>query len=370
MCLTVSFLLTACSNGHSINKSVSTQGQSGNSGSWPNGISPTFIDQKLAQWSTAKAWPFLLSPTFIEASYDNIDKTNITDQVLNEDLSMLFQTEAKAITVDIGFDPWLSSNSAEISKVTHFVNMIKQTGHVLVLKDGSAEYYRHHKLPWTQFENAWVNRVKTIASIFKPAYYTVIKEPPWYAPMIAGLSKDTNSAADQQVLDANNWILLLDRLIAAVKEVSPNTRVGVSVDANVYDNSTGDKFDLAFLQKAVTVPGLSFIGFDIYTANAFTDTQKFLNSVNINNKAVWINEAWSITSSGFANPDQESLDPKWAQMLLEFGRVIHAQGVSPFYTNYFASYENLPTSANLLLQYFKGRTPVFYAFQNYEKSSG
>jgi hypothetical protein len=188
--------------------------------------------------------------------------------------------------------------------------------------------------------------------------------------MIAGLSKDTNSAADQQVLDANNWILLLDRLIAAVKEVSPNTRVGVSVDANVYDNSTGDKFDLAFLQKAVTVPGLSFIGFDIYTANAFTDTQKFLNSVNINNKAVWINEAWSITSSGFANPDQESLDPKWAQMLLEFGRVIHAQGVSPFYTNYFASYENLPTSANLLLQYFKGRTPVFYAFQNYEKSSG
>jgi hypothetical protein len=361
----VLFLIGSC-NSNTRSSDARTGSTSSSNANYPNGISPQWVNQKLSEWQNIPSSPFILSPTFIGASYDNVDESQNSTQVLNNELNMLSATKAKAITIDIGFDPWLSNNTQEINKITALVNEVKSSGHILVLKDASAEYYRHYQLPWNQFAAAWVKRVRTIAAIFHPAYYTVIKEPPWYAPMIAGLSRNSNSPADRQVLNPNNWINLLSQLISAVKSVSPQTKVGISADANLYNNSTGDKFDLAFFKQAIHLSGLDFLGFDIYTANAFSDTQQFLNQVGTGGKSIWINEAWSITTPSQVQPGQASLDASWAKVLLDFASFIHAQGVSPFFTNFFASYEPEPTTPTGLLTYYSGRTPVFYTFKNYE----
>ena len=281
---------------------------------------------------------------------------------------MLEQTGAQGITIDMGYDPWLSNNSSAIAKDTAIVNSIRKSGRLVVIKDASAEYYRHHPLPWNQFATAWVARVRTIAATFHPDYYTVIKEPPWYAPMIAGLSRNTSSSADRQVLSVANWTGLLGRLIEAVKSVSPHTKVGIAVDGNLYDTSSvGDRFDLQLMKAAVKVTGLDFIGFDLYTANAFSDTERFLNEVGSGGKSIWINEAWSTTAKT-TSAIQQQIDPQWARVLIEFAHHIHASGVSPFFTNYFASYNQHPDTTSGLMSFYKGRTSVFQAFHQYEQS--
>ncbi len=333
---------------------------------YPNGICPAWLSAEAAAWGSAPEKPFILSPALGSDSYDNPGKPGNTLPVIEEELSMLEDTGAQGITIDMGYDPWLSGNPAVIAKDTAIVDLIRSSGHLVVLKDASAETYRHHPLPWAQFAAAWVARVRTIAAAFHPDYYTVIKEPPWYAPMIAGLSRTASSAADRQVLSVSTWISLLDRLISAVKSVSPNTKVGIAVDGNVYNTaSPGDRLDLQLMTAATKVSGLDFLGFDIYTASAFSDTEQFLHRVGTGGKSVWINETWSTT----ANTDpslQEQIDPQWANMLIDFAHHIGAAGVSPFFTDYFASYNATPDSAAGRLAFFKGRTPVFEVFRNFE----
>ncbi len=138
------------------------------------------------------------------------------------------------------------------------------------------------------------------------------------------------------------------------------------MSADMYGPGPGNKVDLALMKAATTMDGLDFLGFDIYTANAFADTERFLSEAGTGGKAVWINEAWSTTAALSSNPGQDALDAQWAKVLLDFARTVHAQGVSPFFTDLFASYKPPPTDARGLLAFFQGRTPVFSSFQSYE----
>lgn len=297
------------------------------------------------------------------ASYDNVARPSSTPATLAAELAMLEQTGAQGITLDLGFDPWLSHDEATISKDDSIVAAIRSSGRLVVLKDASAERYRRHPLPWDQFADAWVNRVRTLAARYHPAYYTVIKEPPWYAPMIAGLSRaDPSSPADRQVLEVSTWTSLLARLIAAVHSVSPTTKVGISVDGNLYGHTPGAALDLRLLRAAVHQPGLYFIGLDLYTAGAFGDTLRYLDQVGSAGRPVWINEAWSTTGNQ-TSPQQQQVDPAWAAVLLGFARTIHAQGVSPFYTDFFASYQE---PSGDLRAFYRQRSPVFHTFRDYE----
>ncbi len=334
---------------------------------YPNGISPSWLSEAMRVWGSAPSHPLVLSPMMTRVSYDNVAQPATTLAVLDAELSMLEQTGAQGITVDLGYDAWLSDDTETIAKDDAVVAAIRDSGRLVVLKDASAERYRHRRLPWDQFAAAWIDRARTMAARYHPDFYTVIKEPPWYAPMIAGLSRtDASSAADRQVLAVTTWTSLLARLVSAVKSVSPTTKVGIAVDGNVYGSTPADRLDLGLMQAAVSMPGLDFIGFDLYTANAFSDTQRFLAQVGRGDKAVWINEAWSTTATQAANPAQEQVDPSWAKVLLAFARTIGAQGVSPFFTDRFASYEAPPADAAGLSAFYRGRTPVFGAFRGYE----
>ncbi len=336
---------------------------------YPNGISPRWLSEAQNAWASAPPSPLLLSPTLNGASYDNIRFSGHSLRVVEKELAMEEDTGSEAITIDLGYDPWLSGDTSIIDDEDALIGSIRSSGRLVVLKDASAERYRNFPLPWDQFAAAWVQRVKAIAARYHPDYYTVIKEPPWYAPMVAGLSRtDYSAPADKQLLDVSTWTSLLRQLITAVKSVSPTTKVGIAVDANLYRGQPGDVVDLKLMSAASRMEGVDFLGFDLYTASSFADTQRFLEDVGTGGKAVWINEAWSTTAPTTSNPDQPEVDARWAGVLLDFAREIHAQGVSPFFTDYFASYSPAPTSESALLSFYQGRTPVFRAFQAYERA--
>lgn len=317
-----------------------------------------------SKWTPYSYSPVIFSPMFESLSYGNPSAPGNTPQVLQANLDMLESTDPEGITVDLGYAPWLDGDRSRIREDTHFINEIRSSHKLLVLKDASSETYRSHPLPWPEFEAAWIQRVRTLAALYHPDYYTVIKEPGWYVPMIAGLSHDLQSPADVQVLNAKTWLALLAKLIAAVHAVSPATRVGISIPG---DSLYGVNGALArqFFSGASHLAGLSFLGFDIYDTAAFADTQRFLGQFGTGGKQVWINEAWSTTTIGEArDPARARLDQQWMRALYQFGLYIHAQGISPFYTDILASYGPRPTTSASLIAYYGRRTPVFHTLVN------
>ena len=284
-------------------------------------------------------------------SYGNIKLYAQNYQAADAELQMLYDTNSSAIRIDLSYDAWIQNNATEIAAYDSFVSNIGAHGKTFVIADSAAEYYRIHKLSWSQFRAAWVQRVATLAARYHPAYYVVVKEPGWYFPMISGFPP----------LNSSDWINLTQQLITAVKNVSPNTQVGIAVPGNMYHEST--RLDLNYLIAARNLAGLDFIGFDIYGPVGQNDTQTFLNTYGSGGKRVWIAETWGTSSSPY-NQSRSSADVAWIKSIYAFGQQIHAQYVFPFYTNIFASYSQPPSNATQLVAYFQNRTPVFYAYKN------
>ena len=316
-------------------------------------ITTTWLDQQLSAWQGATPYPLIFSDQFTSASYTNVNNYNTT--ALDANLNMLYSTGAQAIRIDIGYAPWLQNSQARINEITSVVNNIKAKGDILVIADAASATYQTNPEPWTQFKADWITRVKTLAALYKPDYYIVIKEPGWYAPMVSDAT--TNS----QFQNASDWLALTQQLVDAVQSVSPNTKIGISVAAS--DMSAQTAFYDALLTGAVKIPGISFIGFDIYSITAFTNTQQFLQQYGSGGKAVWIAEAWSGTANVAIDPSRSSLDTLWIQVLYYFALEIHAQLVSPFFTDLFSSYSTPPTNSQGLITYFQNRTSVFSEYQ-------
>jgi hypothetical protein len=309
----------------------------------------------------------VLAPMDASLSYDNMYLPGVTTAVERADLRMVESTGAPAVAIDLGFQPWLTGDTATIAEDDRMIARIRASGRLLVLKDAASETYRAHPLPWRQFEAAWVQRVRTLAARYHPAYYTVIKEPGWYLPMIAGLSPTLHSPADARILEPSTWIALLQRLVSAVHSVSPSTRVGVAIPGDSLYHGAVPVFP-KFMDEVSETPGVAFLGFDIYDTTAFTDTLRYLRTNDIHGRAVWVNEAWSTpTLSTATDPARASLDAQWMQLLYRFALYIHAQGVVPFWTDFFASYAAQPSTTAGYLRYYSGRTPVFGAFTSVVK---
>ncbi|HMF34855.1 MAG TPA: hypothetical protein VKK79_25765 [Candidatus Lokiarchaeia archaeon] len=320
-------------------------------------ITTDWLDAKLAEWQPTKVSPVTFSMFFSSISYGNVVQGWNTPAVLAADRDMLLQTGCQGLTIDLNYDPWLQNNQTLIDTDDSLIASIRANGTLVVLKDAAAESYRNHKISWAQFQDAWVARVTFLAERYKPNYYTVIKEPGWYFAMIADFP------INPDIFNENTWTNLAARLIAAVKSVSPSTKVGVSVPADIYHEKTG--LHLRFMTQVITLPDLDFIGFDIYGPTGFDDTLLFLSQVGSNGKAVWINEAWTTTKAAeSADSSQQALDAEWAKVVYYFALKIGAQGLSPFFTDYLASYQPRPTDEAQLLSFYAGRTPVFYAFQD------
>ena len=337
------------------------------SGATPNQVIPgitetqPWLDQQLVQWAPGSIYKMSFGAPALALSYGNIYANTSTPQVINADLGMIEQTGGKLVRFDMSYDAWLASDTKTIQAFGNYVQMVNSSGTLIVIADSSAERYRSFPQTWDNFQLAWLQRVKTLASLYHPYAYIVVKEPGWYYPMISDLK--TNPT----VYDANSWGNLTQALVTAVKSVSPNTRVGVSVAAfDLYNDSAYQgkvSFNVQFLQRAEKISNLDFIGFDIYDIAGFLGTQHFLSQYGNAGKAVWIAEAWSGDQINLSDPSRAQLDVTWIQVLYYFALHVHAEAVLPFYSDLLASYETPPTNAAGMLQFYQQRTPVFYEFQ-------
>jgi hypothetical protein len=286
------------------------------------------------------------SASYAMESYKNL-------AVQQADLSMLFSTGAQCVRVDIDYAPWLpGGNAANIQLVTSAVNSIKNNGRCLIIADASSESYRNGGcLDWAQFQVAWVQRVSTLAALYHPKYYIVIKEPGWYVPMVC------DAATNPLFKSVDDWLSLTQNLTNAVKQASHSTQVGVSVSGGFGQSHA---FYVQYLNGVQRLSGLSFVGFDIYSSSDQAHVRNYL-SANPPLKPVWIAEAWS--SPNPTTSAQAQSDARWMTSFYSYAQSISAKMLIPFYTNLFSGY-TVPTTSSALVTFYQGRTPVYTAFRN------
>jgi len=274
--------------------------------------------------------------------------------VQQADLSMLASTGAQCVRLDIGFSPWLpGGNASQVQLVTAIVNSLRSQGRCLIIADASSESYRNGGcLDWAQFKAAWVQRVSTLAALFHPKFYIVIKEPGWYVPMVC------DAATNPLYQSVTDWVGLTQNLTNAVKAASPSTLIGVSVSAGY--TAADPAFYGQYLNEIQQLSGISFIGFDIYIPSDQTSVEHFLYT-NPPSKPIWIAEAWSNTSP--TTQAQAQSDALWMKSFYAYAQLINAKMLIPFYTDLFSGY-TVPTTSSALTAFYLGRTPVYTEFHN------
>jgi hypothetical protein len=324
-------------------------------------ITQQWLDQMLTQWKPSSNSSLTFQVLDNRVGYGNIGESYNNLAVQTADLNMVMSTNAQCVRMDIGYAPWLQKDQAEISTITTLVQDVRSAGKCLVIADAASETYRGAgKLTWTQFMAAWGPRATQLASLFKPDYYIVVKEPGWYVPMVS------DATTNPQFSNATAWIDLTKALAADVQSVSPETKVGASVAADSLGSNPS--LYVPYLNGVDRLANISFIGFDIYTTTGFTSTQNFLSQNGSGGKAVWIAEAWSgdgVTVPVF-DPTRAQLDKEWALVTYYFAETIHASALMPFFTDCFASYSlngTSPTDPTQIVALYSQRTPVFSEFQ-------
>ena len=329
-------------------------------------ITEQWVEQKLVDWKPDSISPMNFGAHFARASYDNILTAYNTIDVQNADLTMLMNTNALFIRIDVGYDAWLQNDVPAQQEMASLIGVIRNDGRSLIIADGAAESYRHGgQIPWSQFQQAWVQRVKTLASLFHPDYYIVIKEPGWYVPMISDV------LTDPVARDPNSWLNLTRTLASAVLAASPNTRIGISIAADSL--SSDPSLYVPYLTGLSGITSVSFIGFDIYTTTGFDSTQAFLNNYGSQGKEVWIAECWSGDGSQIFSSTRATLDANWIKVLYYFGQRVHASMVIPFYTDLFASYSltgTSPSDSSQIVSLYQQRTPVFDSYRAIIQAGG
>ena len=277
-------------------------------------------------------------------------------QVQDAELSMLVSTGASCVRTDIGYAPWLTpTDPTTISLVDHIVGQIRSDQKCLIIADAGSESYRTTPIPWAAFKNAWVQRVETLAQRYQPDYYIVVKEPRWYIPMIS------DATTNPLVSSASDWVTLTQSLISAVQMVSPNTKIGVSVDPESLIDPKYSAEYTSYLQGVTQLSGLSFIGFDTYGSSDQTTTQAYLTQYGSGGKDVWVSEAWS-TADGSALNGDPNQDATWMTSMYGFASSINAKFLVPFYTDDFSSY-TWDTNPTDIVSNYNMRQPVYFAFQ-------
>ena len=288
------------------------------------------------------------------ASYDH--ELSNSPLVVNADLKMLESSGISSIRIDVGYDPWLSSNLAAISQMNATIRTVKNDGMKLIIADAAAESYRHGgQIPWDQFQAAWIQRVSTLASLYHPDYYVIIKEPGWYVDMVS------DSRTNPEFQSVDSWLSLTSKLASAVHSVSSNTKMGVAVASD----SLGSNPELyvPYLLGVEKMTTISFIGFDIYSLSGLTSTAAFLNAHGSGGKSVWIAETWSTDGSTALDPSREQIDASWIQHVCAFAQgSANASMIIPFYTNDFAGY--YPSTAIPGPSFFSAREPAYYAYKS------
>lgn len=317
-------------------------------------MSLSWLSQQAAAWSGAPPGPVLSAAVLSAASYGAPEEPWDTLPVIEADLAMLKASGAEVVRIDLNYAPWLDNDTAHIQEMDEVVAQVRADGLELMIADSASESYWHHPMPWPAFVSAWIARDTALALRYHPDDFVVVKEPGWYFPMISGYP------ANPAIGSVSAWIALTQSLVGAVRSVSPHTQIGVAIPAATLYGSPASS-SRSYLTAARDLPGLDFLGFDVYGICEMENTLRFLAEEGTGGKAVWVPEAWS-TGTPEGNPG--GLDVAWMGVLYEFLREIGARGVALFYTDAFASFAAAPQNSSALLAFYALRTADFFAFEN------
>lgn len=289
-----------------------TPGQGPSSTSWSS--SSTLTGQVSPMIFTGECWA---------CSYGN---PNQNSQSVSPDLAMLYSLGVDSVRMDLNYP--VNSNAQS------WAQSVKSAGKTLIIADAGSQSFYSSPEPWSQFKADWVTRVTAIAQQFQPTYYIVVKEPGWYVPMVS------DATTNPLFQSAQDWTSLTSSLVSAVQSVSPSTKIGIAVSAS-FGSQTA--FYDQYLQNVAQLPGISFIGFDVYTPNALSTTQGYLSQFGSGGKQVWLAETWSSTATN-AFTNSPSSDASWLLSIYGSAQGMHVSEINPFFSNIFASYTSPPAA--------------------------
>jgi len=203
------------------------------------------------------------------------------------------------------------------------------------------------KVSWDDFTAFQERRIRHYAGEYKPLAYEIVSEPEGYTQYSGIQAPD---GAD--MLDL--WVTQTEKLIAAVQEVSPDTKIAVGV-------SIQSDFDKQFYQRALTLDDIDLVGVRIFQPAAFQVTDDMLTQYGSpmdHGKEMWIVETWS----GYCLAPQRSmdLDGDWLETVAAFAA---KDKMSAMFANDFGCFLQpggtlFQTSVNL-----DGRTEVWRRWQ-------
>jgi len=266
-------------------------------------------------------------------------------------LSVLEEAGVDTVRITQAYDPFLDDDHVTINATDDLVEQIRSGGSKLMLADGGAERYWVEPLNWSEFTQAFVERVTDLASRYRPEYYVVVKEPIWYMAMNwsapGGMLTESVSVAQ--------WVSLTEQLCASVKNASPTTATGVSI-ALPYQES------LDYLMGVQDIDEVDFVGIDIYRLRDLDVLETIDAGLT---KEKWILETWD------GHPETQegqgwraTSAAEWITMISNYARSWGYAGISTFYNLYLCfDYEGPPGDLGEFLDMLDWRQESFYALQ-------
>lgn len=203
-----------------------------------------------------------------------------------------------------------------------FMEHVIESGADLVIADSQYTPYllvrggEDSDTTWDEFRAYHRQRVEHYAGLYQPYAYEIVNEPDAYT-QFSDLA--AFESTDQQL---ELWIEHTRELIDLVHEVSPETRVGVSIAAQ-------SEFDLDYYERVLEL-GIDFVAFRVYQPAQFDLIEDVLaerGRPQEQGAELWLAETWY----GYCLAPQRSmaLDAEWLETAVAFAARYDGSAVLP-----------------------------------------
>ncbi len=300
----------------------------------------TWLEERIDTWSTEAAIDSLalgqtmnvtLGYSFVTADEDDDDRLDVRlaelDAALDAGASVIRLTASGDMRLEAG-DPRIfkldedqdpaeerAEAAARVERQraveAQFMQRVVDSGAKLILSDSQYSPYLlvlasdEEKITWEAFTKVQEERVRYYAGLYQPYAYEIVTEPGAYE-QYSGL----DAIDEDEKLDL--WVAQTEELAAAVREESPDTRIGVTV-------SLSEGFDLDYYERVLAIEGVDFIGVRLFSPAAFEALEDLLaerGRPSDAGKELWVLETWY----GYCLAPQRSmdLDATWLETVMTF----------------------------------------------------
>lgn len=203
-----------------------------------------------------------------------------------------------------------------------FMARVLESGIDLVIADSQYTPYLLVKggeeadIAWDEFREYHRQRVEHYATAYQPYAYEIVNEPAAYSDY-SDLADFENT--DQQL---ELWVAHTQDLIDLVREVSPDTLVGVSI-------APQNEFDLDYYERVLEL-GIDFVAFRVYQPAQYDLIEETLaerGRPQDHGAELWLAETWY----GYCLAPQRSmaLDAEWLEAAVAFAARHDGSAVLP-----------------------------------------